>query len=254
VVPHLGAEDRQNWLQHAVRRTLRRKADTIVVHGDALARLARSVIKLAGAASVVSIPHGVLQQDANPTSLPASPCILLFGRMEFYKGIDVLVRAAEVAADYIPDLRVIVAGTGPEVEPARALVSRPELFEWRVGFVPDSELPRLFSLASVVALPYREASQSGVVPLAFANGRSVIASNVGALAEAVDDGITGILVPPGDVQALADALVRFHRVPGLASALTAAALAEATSGRMSAHTVASTHLALYRRMIEGSGS
>jgi len=57
-------------------------------------------------------------------------------------------------------------------------------------------------------LPYRSGTQSGVVPLAYAHGRGVVTTRVGGLAEAVRDGETGLLVPPGDAAALAEALER----------------------------------------------
>ncbi|MFM8409025.1 MAG: glycosyltransferase, partial [Alphaproteobacteria bacterium] len=66
----------------------------------------------------------------------------------------------------------------------------------------------LFAASDVVVLPYRDGTQSGVVPLAWAHGRPVVTTAVGGLPEAVDDGATGLLVPPGDARALADALER----------------------------------------------
>jgi starch synthase len=175
----------------------------------------------------------------------------MFGRLEYYKGLDVLVRAAEMAAKEITGLKVIVAGAGPVAESCRALVTRPELFDWRVGFVPDNDIPDLFALCSVVVLPYRAASQSGVIPLAFANGRSVIATETGSLAEALHDGEDGLLVPPEDPESLARAIVRFHLEPGLAQRLTIQAVETVTSGRLSAAAVASRHLAAYQAMLEG---
>lgn len=252
VIPHLGSRSEHNRLQRYISKQLRARSNAVVVHGENLAALARRTLKLSDGAEVVSIPHGALCQPAKPAPLPAAPCALLFGRLEYYKGIDVLVRAAEIAVDRLPDLRVVIAGAGPDVERVRGLVTRPEVFEWRVGFIPNDALPELFALSTVVVLPYREASQSGVVPLAFANGRSVIASDVGALSEAVDDGATGILVLPEDADALADALVRFHETPGLADALTARALAVVTSGRLSSDAIAAAHLRLYGSLLEYS--
>jgi glycosyltransferase involved in cell wall biosynthesis len=72
--------------------------------------------------------------------------------------------------------------------------------------VDTSMLRRLFQEASIVVAPYVEASQSGVVQTAFSFRKPVIASAVGGIPEAVRDGVTGRLVPPGDVAALSDAV------------------------------------------------
>jgi glycosyltransferase involved in cell wall biosynthesis len=60
----------------------------------------------------------------------------------------------------------------------------------------------------VVVLPYVEATQSGVIPVAYSFGKPVVATTVGGLPAQVDDGKTGYLVPPRDERALADAVVR----------------------------------------------
>ena len=78
----------------------------------------------------------------------------------------------------------------------------------------DEVRATLFQQASVVALPYIEASQSGVVPLAYMHMKPVVATTVGGLPEMVDDGRTGYLVPPRDEQALATAVVRLLRDAG----------------------------------------
>jgi glycosyltransferase involved in cell wall biosynthesis len=76
------------------------------------------------------------------------------------------------------------------------------------GWVSQEQTEELFARASVIALPYIEATQSGIVPTAYAYAKPVVASNVGGLPSQVDDGRTGFLVPPGDVEALADRIVQ----------------------------------------------
>src|SRR5512146_668340 len=72
----------------------------------------------------------------------------------------------------------------------------------------DEQRAELFRNASVVVLPYIEASQSGVVPLAYQYGKPVVATHVGGLPEAVENGRTGLVVPPRDERALASAILR----------------------------------------------
>ena len=78
-------------------------------------------------------------------------------------------------------------------------------------YIPDERRSQLFRQASVVVLPYVEASQSGVIPLAYSFMKPVVATTVGGLPEMVEDGRTGYLVPPRDERALADAIVRLLR-------------------------------------------
>src|SRR5206468_9242837 len=80
--------------------------------------------------------------------------------------------------------------------------------ELRDGFVPNQETAVLFAAADASLLPYRSASQSGVVQLSFAYGRPVIATRVGGLPAAVRDGVDGILCEPDDVHALTLAIGR----------------------------------------------
>jgi len=71
----------------------------------------------------------------------------------------------------------------------------------------------------VVTLPYIEASQSGVVPLAYTHSKPVVGTRVGGIPEMVEDGRTGFCVPPRDERALADAIVRILRNQSLAHTL-----------------------------------
>jgi glycosyltransferase involved in cell wall biosynthesis len=75
-------------------------------------------------------------------------------------------------------------------------------------YLPVEDVARDLAAATVVVLPYRSGTQSGVVPLAYAHGRPVVTTRVGGLEEAVREGETGLLVPPDDAAALADALER----------------------------------------------
>jgi glycosyltransferase involved in cell wall biosynthesis len=94
----------------------------------------------------------------------------------------------------------------------RALASREGLagrIEWWDRYIPNEDVPALFREADVVLLPYTEATQSGVVPVAYQFGVPVIATRVGGLSEVVLEGRTGLLVPPRDPAALAAAVRRF---------------------------------------------
>ena len=81
-------------------------------------------------------------------------------------------------------------------------------FEIYNKFISHEEVSELFQRASVVVLPYIDASQSGIVPIAYAFKKPVVVTNVGSIPEVVDDGKTGFIVPPRDSKALADAIIK----------------------------------------------
>jgi glycosyltransferase involved in cell wall biosynthesis len=77
-------------------------------------------------------------------------------------------------------------------------------------YIPNEDVHLYFEAADVVVLPYVEASQSGIVPIAYAFNTPVISTRVGGLPEAVLDGTTGFLVNPGSSAEIAQAIVRYY--------------------------------------------
>jgi glycosyltransferase involved in cell wall biosynthesis len=129
--------------------------------------------------------------------------VLFFGRIEHYKGIEVLLRAAAIMP---ADVRITVAGAGAlsdtEHELAAALGSRLTLLN---RFIEDDEAALLLQQAGVLALPYLHATQSSLPLISTAFGLPVVASSVGTFTTEVPR-LGGVLVPLGDPQALAAAL------------------------------------------------
>jgi glycosyltransferase involved in cell wall biosynthesis len=141
---------------------------------------------------------------------PDEVVFLFFGYVREYKGVDVLLDALGRLGEHGPPWRALIAGEWYiDRAAADAAIARPPL-AGRVRlldrYVSNEELATLFAAATVVVLPYRAGTQSGVVPLSYAHGRGVITTRVGGLAEAVVDGETGVLVPPEDALRLAEAL------------------------------------------------
>jgi glycosyltransferase involved in cell wall biosynthesis len=144
--------------------------------------------------------------DRDHTDHPGT--VLFFGRIWPYKGLDVLIGAEPLVSARVPGHRFVVAGEGEPFDRYRAMMANPERFTVINRYVPADEQAALFREAAVVVLPYLEASQSGVVPIACAFGKPVVVTDVGGLPEVVEDGVTGYVVAPGDQRALADAIVR----------------------------------------------
>jgi glycosyltransferase involved in cell wall biosynthesis len=137
--------------------------------------------------------------------------LLAFGAIRPYKGIDL---ALEALARVPPELRARLTVAGVFWDGGDALRRRArelgveDRVELRNGFVSNEEAAVLFSAADACLLPYRSATQSGVLQLSFAYGVPAIATAVGGLPEALTDGVDGILCPPEDVGALAAAVRR----------------------------------------------
>jgi glycosyltransferase involved in cell wall biosynthesis len=160
-------------------------------------------------ATVVPFPP---QSALAPTPLPEGPLrMLLFGETaRAYKGADVLLEAVAMLRRRRVALTLTVAGGVRSTEALRAAARRlgiEDSVDVRPGWVPDERLQALFAEHHLVVLPYRSATASGIVPLARAAGRPVVATAVGGLADVVHDGVDGILCEPGDPAALADALL-----------------------------------------------
>ena len=87
------------------------------------------------------------------------------------------------------------------------MMIHPERFTVYNEYISFDKRDELFQRSSVVALPYIDASQSAIIPIAYMFSKPVVATRVGGLPELVDHGITGCLIPPRDERALADALI-----------------------------------------------
>ncbi len=217
-------------------RALVRAAGLIFVHAAALREELEAVSR--PRAPIVVVPHGVDRGEARP--LPRQPTVLFFGRLGHYKGLDVLLDSMAGVWERLPEARLTVAGNG-ELEDHPALAD-PRVTV-RVEHIPDTDLPDLFAAASCVALPYRQASQSGVGSLAKRYGRPLVVSALGGLPELVADG-SGLTVPAEDPAALSGALLEILADPALAQRFSRAG-AETASGGADWRSVAETTLAAY---------
>jgi glycosyltransferase involved in cell wall biosynthesis len=173
------------------------------------------------------IPHGNFRQfwSQKRTSVPAldsadhTPTILMFGELRPSKGTDVLLRACATLRDRGVAFRVVLAGapfaaTRPLHDLARELRIEDRV-TFHLRYIEEEAVPSYFDAASVVALPYRAIDQSGVALAAVTMGRAIVATRIGGLAELVQQGDCGLLVPVDDVESLAAALERLLTDVGL---------------------------------------
>ena len=139
---------------------------------------------------------------------------LLFGKIKPYKGVDLLIEGFARLPDAIrSQARLRVVGKPyMALAPLRALAQQRGVVDrlsLEPRFVPDEDLPKLFAPGTIATFPYREIEASGVLALAIAHARPILATRLGGFAETIEDGTHGLLVPPEDVTALSGAMARF---------------------------------------------
>jgi glycosyltransferase involved in cell wall biosynthesis len=187
---------------------VRRRADQLIVHSQHVQQLMAQ--QLGDASGNISLmPHIQIGQElASPRVEEDENLILFFGRIWEYKGLEYLIRAEPLISARIPNARIMIAGQGEDFSRYARMMTHPDRFIVHNEFISEERTAEYFQRASVVVLPYIEASQSGVIPLAYSAAKPVIATTVGGLPEMVEHGRTGFLVPPRDPAKLADALVK----------------------------------------------
>jgi glycosyltransferase involved in cell wall biosynthesis len=176
------------------------------------------------------LPHPVSRLAASSTSRAAvkaglglGKCdryVLFLGRLDAnHKGTDVLLSAFRLLAERFSDLHLVIAGRGPDSDVLeRYAVDLPRVHF--LGWVASREqVGDLLSAADVVACPSRFEAFCYVAAEAMAAGRPVVASAVGGLRDLVVNGHTGLLVPPGDAVALAEALEKVLLNPDAAETM-----------------------------------
>ena len=234
---------------------LLRAVDAVIVHSRAGAR---RVATEAGVPQerVHVIPHGAFTHLAAAPEGPPPPAlaglddmrvVLFFGLVRPYKGVDLLV---EALAGLPEDVVLVVVGMprmplAPLERRARELGVERRL-RFVPEFVPDSDLPAYFRRADVVALPYREIEQSGVLYTALAFGTPLVVSDVGGFSEVAERGAAR-LVERGSAESLRAGLLEVLADPERRAALSRAALALAASEHSWEHAAELTEQ-LYRRL------
>ena len=144
---------------------------------------------------------------------PGSLVVGSVGSLVSCKGHAVLVEAMAQVLKTIPNLLCLIVGEGPERSQLESLVRRNELTGKVILPGHRDDVPELLSLMNVFVMPSLEEGLGVALLEAMAAGRTVIASKVGGIPEVVTDGQTGILVPPGRPDALAQSLADLLRDP-----------------------------------------
>ncbi len=180
----LGVEVSQRYVAHPVYDIFGETVDTLA------------------ARTTLDLPHDV-------------PVLLFFGFIRRYKGLHVLLEAMPRIVQSVPNVRLVVAGECYDDEKSYRDMMVHHGMERHVRFdatyIPNAEVPVYFSAADVVVQPYISATQSGVAQVAFNFDTPLITTDVGGLAEVIRHEHDGLVVPPEDPEALAEAVIRFFK-------------------------------------------
>lgn len=207
---HMGDKATRNTPQRIMDLAYRR-ADRVIAHNEQMKDIIIKELHIPE--EIISIVPLIERGDPNAQKNvdEIGNQVLFFGRIWEYKGLRYFIEAEPLVSAIIPDVKFVIAGRGDDLTPYQNIMANPEKFIIHNEFVSYEKRAALFRQASVVVLPYIEATQSGVIPVAYTFSKPVIATKVGGLSSQVDHGVTGYLLPPGDVKALGAAIVRLMK-------------------------------------------
>ncbi|MFG6476110.1 glycosyltransferase family 4 protein [Microbacterium sp. P06] len=219
VVDYLEVWHRRQWIEYAGRLTgtiawmLQKSAIRVTPIATCHSELSATRLRREGLRSEPIVSPGLIDAEAGAaeaTPAAAPPYVLYAGRHIPDKRVEVLPAAVAAARVGIPDLRLIILGTGPSTPAIRAAVTRAGGEKWTdlPGFVDDEKLEELMGGALCLANPSRREGYGLVVVEANAHGTPVvlIADEGNASTELVDAGVNGIVAPSPDPGDLADAI------------------------------------------------
>ena len=137
-----------------------------------------------------------------------SSTILFFGRIKEYKGLDYLLDALIQLKKEGKKFKCIIAGEG-DIKPYKEKIAKlKENIELNNGYISDDKVSEYFQRVGFVVMPYTDATQTGVIQVAYSFGKPVIATNVGSLPELIEDGKTGLIIEKKNVVQLKKAIIK----------------------------------------------
>lgn len=179
--------------------------------------------------------------------------LLYLGRLETEKGIEIICQAFAGLADELPNLSLDVAGSGMREATMRAAYADVPRLRFH-GYLGGEEKENLITQADILVMPsiYQEIFGNSIIE-AYAHGKPVIASRIGGMPELVEEGMTGLLVEPNDVESLQQAIRRLNDEPGTTARMNAACRQQARCYTIEA--ISAAYLAAYEAgMNRRSGS
>ncbi len=199
-------------------------ADRLIVHGVSERDRARALFKNKKITSLFLPLHNFFSTAVTPDNGGKKPKskklrLLFFGVIRYYKGLDILIRAMAIAVKQNPNISLRIVGEkffkkdeAPDsANPALLIESLAlgDFVETDFRYVPNEEVPAIFEWADVAVFPYRSATQSGPITIAYSYNVPVISTRTGGIPDVVEEGVSGYLVEANDEKALAEGILKY---------------------------------------------
>ena len=204
-VPHIGEE---SFLLDMVRFLYKRKAMSILFYSSYSSGLYKKYTRHVND-KIYQLrlqPYSFISQFKHSSTLDPR-YILFFGQLSYYKGVDLLLEAIPKVLKVYPHEKFVIAGKSNGYIVDKNLVDQ---YYQQLTFIDNylsiEDLSKLIHSSKFVVCPYREATQSGVLMTAFAMGKTVLATNIGAFPEYISNGVNGMLTN-ADPQSIANGII-----------------------------------------------
>ena len=194
-----------------------RKADFFITMSDSVDQSLFKLFPKLGKEKVVKLDHPTYDFYASERkhNFDFQYNLLFFGYIKPYKGLDTLLEAMPLVLKQLPQLKLTIAGEVYGDDSVYLdIIKKYHLEDYIIlnnRYISNEEVKDFFLDADVCVLPYKHATQSGIIQLSYAFGVPVIATAVGGIPEVIQEGKTGSLVPLNDVKALAEAIINFYQ-------------------------------------------
>lgn len=214
-IPH----SNEPWIKRVLYKNHIMKSDDIIVLTKAFIEIVHERYGFS-CDHIHYMPHGMLHVGKRKSTL-AVPYkdgninFLFFGRIQPYKGLPVTAEAFSILQKRYTNISLYIVGSG-DISNVKGQLDELENVYIFNKYIPDEDIPAYFGLPNLVCvLSYIDATQSGVIPVAFEYKIPVIASNTGGLYEQLDDGKLGLLFENGNAEEMALQMGRFINDPYL---------------------------------------
>lgn len=212
-----------------------RKSDALIVASNEQAKLVQKYYSL-NENKIFKVFHGIDTLKFTPRAgnhdllrrygIQNHRVILFVARIEKDKGLQNLILALPEIIEKIPDLKLLVVGRGSYCPEIKEMVKKHNLNDYIAfsGFIAPDELPEYFNTCDLFVNPtIRQNGYDLTILEAMACEKPVVVSNIGSVPTVIEDGVDGLLVPPGDIKKLAEAVIKVLKNKELASHLGRAA-------------------------------